>query len=51
MNKKQEQKHLDQIYKYEQKNKRLIPVLIEHNLINEDLDYFDDYLIGGEENA
>lgn len=44
-------KYEDEINKYEQKNHRLIPVLLEHRLINEDLDYFDDYLIGGEENA
>ncbi len=39
------------INKYEQKNKRLIPVLLEHNLITEDIDYLDDYLVGGEECA
>ena len=44
-------KYQEQIDKYEQTTKRLIPVLLEHSLINEDLDYFDDYLIGGEENA
>lgn len=43
-------RYQEQINKYEQKNQRLIPVLLEHELINEDLDYFDDYLIGAEEN-
>lgn len=44
-------RHIDEIKEYEEKNKRLIPVLLEHNLINEDLDYFDDYLVGGDECA
>ena len=44
-------KYEEQINKYDQQTKRLIPVLLEHNIINEDIDYFDDYLIGGEENA
>ena len=44
-------KNYEEINKYEQRNKRLIPVLLEHNLINEDLDFFDDYLVGGEEHA
>lgn len=44
-------KYQQEIDKYEQKNKRLIPILIEHRLINEDIDFFDDYLIGGEEHA
>lgn len=40
-----------EIYKYEAKKKRLIPVLLEHRLISEELDFFDDYLIGGEDYA
>jgi len=37
-----------ELSKYEQKTKRLIPILLEHELIAEGLDYFDDYLIDGE---
>lgn len=44
-------KYYEEIDEYEQKNQRLIPILLEHRLISEDLDYFDDYLIGGEEHA
>ena len=44
-------KFVEQINKYDERNKRLIPVLLEHNLITEDLDYFDDYLVGGDECA
>ena len=35
----------------EQNNKRLIPILVEHKIIDEHIDYFDDYLVSGEENA
>ena len=38
--------------KYEGYAQRLIPILVEHELIHEDVDVFDDYLLFQEaENA
>lgn len=39
------------VSKYSLKQERLIPILLEHSLINEDLDFFDDYLVGGDDGA
>lgn len=44
-------KELGVVSKYSLKQERLIPILLEHSLINEDLDFFDDYLVGGDEGA
>lgn len=41
----------EKIFYAKQNNKKLIPILVEHKLIDEYLDYFDDYLVSGEENA